>query len=75
MIRLHETPRITADGRRDMPFSRGKYYVLGMFIYTQSLGYIGKFTTLKIAGKCHSIEINSTDDLDVGINRQDLYCN
>lgn len=58
MIRLHETPRITPDGRRDMPFSGGKYYVLLtlMFIYTQSLGYIGKITTLKVAGKCHSIE-------------------
>lgn len=72
MIRLYATPKIILDGRRDMPFSRSKYYVLltPMIICTQSLG---KITTLKIAGKCHSREKkNSTDDPDAGINRQDL---
>lgn len=62
-----------------MPFSRGKYYILQtpMFIYTQSLGYIRKITTLKVAEKRHSIEKKiqqklTTDDPYVRINRQDL---
>lgn len=39
MIRLSQTPTVTPDSGKDMPFSRGKHYVLQypVFIYTQKM--------------------------------------